>query len=113
MLSNCSTPKLVDINALETDMENTRFQKYLNAKSAEEAYPPEDRPRGKEDIVSVNYHIKTQKAVSPIIVMQIEKNGKIRSIKLDGVHRIIAAIIRKSKVKVFYINPRKCSRNVN
>ena len=94
-------------------MENTRFQKHLNAKSAEEAYPPEDRPRGRKDIVSVNYHIKTQRPVSPIIIMQTEKDGKIRSIKLDGVHRIIAAIIRKSKVKVFYINPIKCSRNIN
>lgn len=100
--SKCFTKSVSDI---ESHMENSRLEKYKQATSAEEAYPPNDRPRGQKDVDSVLYHISTQKAVDPIIVLSVlDLFGKKHLIKLDGAHRIMAALIRKSKVRICYIN---------
>lgn len=66
-------------------------------------YPLEDRPRGDTDITSVNYHVFLQRPISPIVVAKVMDNGTMRYIKLDGVHRLIAASIRKSPIKVLFI----------
>ena len=57
----------------------------LNTKTAEEAYPLNDRPRGIADIKSVKYHQK--KECSPIVMIRDDS----RLIFADGVHRLIAA----------------------
>ncbi len=52
---------------LALNVENQRLNKYKNAKNAQEAYPENDRPRGKKDIDSVNF-LRTRACVSPIVV---------------------------------------------
>ena len=69
----------------------------LKAKTPEEAY--EDKPRGQVDIDSVHYHMKTNDCVSPIVLIQINK----KLIMLDGVHRVVAANFRKSKILICII----------
>ena len=102
--SKCITKNISDVEP----MENTRLEKYRHATTAEEAYPPNDRPRGQKDIDSVNYHIKTQEPISPIIVISVnDLDNKNHLIMLDGVHRIMGALIRKSKVSICYINALK------
>ncbi len=99
------TYKLITIaEFLSMNVENHRLAKYPNAKTAEEAYPPNDRPRGRDDIQSVNYFVMTSKPVSPISVARVMTKDKVRLIKLDGVHRIIAAAIRRSCIKIFFID---------
>lgn len=93
---------------LHLNIENHRLGKYLLAQSPEEAYPPSDRPRGEKDITSVNYFLALLKPVSPITVACIiDKKGKQRMIKLDGVHRMIAAKIRGKNLRVLLIDLRK------
>ena len=58
-------------------------------KTAAEAYPLDNRPRGIKDIQSVEYH-QLQKCIQPIWI--IRKNGKY--ILLDGAHRIVASYIK-------------------
>ena len=102
--SNCITKNISDIES----MKNSRLDKYRHARTAEEAYPPNDRPRGQKDIDSVNYHIKTREPTSPIIVISVsDLDNKNHLIMLDGVHRIMGALIRKSKVSICYINALK------
>lgn len=89
---------------LTLKVENQRLECYLHAKSAEEAYPPEDRPRHGDDISSVKYFLQTKSPVSPILVARIHKNNSTHYIKLDGVHRLIATAIKKSPIKVLFVN---------
>lgn len=89
---------------LDLNIENHRLQQYINAKTAEDAYPENDRPRGNKDIDSVNYHLTTNNPISPICIARTTPPNKIRLIKLDGVHRLIAASIRKSHIKVLFID---------
>lgn len=68
-------------------------------KSAVEAYPLNNRPRGKNNISSVKYYqklIKENNNITPI--WMIKKNNKF--ILLDGAHRIVASYIENKK----YIN---------
>lgn len=69
----------------------------LKAKTPEEAYS--DRPRGQADVDSVYYHMETDECVSPVVMIKVNN----RLIMLDGVHRIVAANFRKSKVLVCVI----------
>jgi hypothetical protein len=97
--------KTISINDfLALKVENQRLEKYINAKTAQEAYPPEDRPRHEDDISSVNYFLQTDSLVSPIIVARVHKDNAIHYIKLDGVHRLIAAAIKKSPIKILFID---------
>jgi ParB-like chromosome segregation protein Spo0J len=70
-------------------------------KTAEDFYPKNDRNTNRtDDIKSVKYHVNTFNQVSPIVI--IKKNNKY--IKLDGVHRLVAAKIRKSKIRVLILS---------
>jgi hypothetical protein len=71
--------------------------------SAVKAYPLNDRPRGKEDIISVKYYqkqIQQKKEITP--VWMIQKNKKY--ILLDGAHRIVASYIEDIPVYAYIIN---------
>jgi len=70
-----------------------RFQ----AKTPKEAYP--DKPRGEKDLKSILYHMRTKNCISPIVL--IRAKGKL--IKLDGVHRALAAKFRRSKIRMLII----------
>lgn len=68
-------------------------------KSATQAYPIDNRPRGNSDINSIKYYrkqIQLKKDITPIWI--INKNNKY--ILLDGAHRIVASYIENKK----YIN---------
>ena len=62
-------------------------------KKASEAYPINNRPRGQDDLKSVNYY-KRQMDIPAIWVLK--KNNKY--ILLDGAHRIVANYIKKKKI---------------
>lgn len=100
--------KVTSQQFLDMNIENcSRLKKYWNAKTAEEAYPEHDRQRGSKDISSVNYFLNTKKTVSPVLVARvIGKGGDDRRIKLDGVHRIMAAHILGKKIKIAWIDLR-------
>jgi hypothetical protein len=89
----CGVMKNVNMSSLD-NIENSRHK--INGKTPEEYYPKKNRPRGEKDIESVKYYIRTKKYVSPIVIINIDN----RRIKLDGVHRIIAAKLRKSKIRI-------------
>jgi hypothetical protein len=97
--------KTLSINEfLALKVENQRLERYLHAKTAEEAYPPEDRPRYGDDISSVNYLLQTTTSISPILVARVHHHNLIDYIKLDGAHRLIAATIKKSPIKVLFVD---------
>ena len=58
---------------------------------------------GKKDVASVRYHSQTLNKVSPIVA-RVKAKGKVTYIKLDGVHRLVAAAIRGSMVKVLFVD---------
>ena len=76
-------------------MENVSLDR-LKARSPEEAYPTQDRPRGKEDISSVRYLCTTDDLVSPIVAIRKRTaRGKRQVwILLDGMHRMVASALR-------------------
>jgi len=74
------------------ELTKAKYLKNFNAarlqKTAEEAYPITNRPRGKKDIESVEFYCQmfiNKQDVPPIIIY----DGSL----LDGVHRIIAAYV--------------------
>jgi len=73
-------------------------------KSAIEAYPLHNRPRGSKDISSVKYlqkQIQEKREVTPI--WMVHKNGEY--ILLDGAHRIVASYIEgKTHVNAYVIS---------
>lgn len=80
--------KLVQIPMSQfTDVAN--FDSNRLQKTAREAYPLDNRPRGIKDIQSVEYH-QSQNCIQPIW-MTIDENGKYTL--LDGAHRIVASYI--------------------
>ena len=100
--SSCVMTSIADV---DPTMENSRLNRYKLAKSAKEAYPAEDRPRGQKDLDSVNYHLMTHQAISPIIVLSLtDINGNKRVIKLDGMHRLMAALIKQSAIRICYLH---------
>ncbi len=71
-------------------------------KSAIQAYPLHNRPRGDKDIKSVQYYqklIQQKNNITPI--WMIQKNNKY--ILLDGAHRIVANYIENKKYMYAYI----------
>ncbi len=103
-LKNGSYSNLSIENFLALPIENHRLREYQQAKTAEEAYPLSDRPRQEKDIASVNYFLCPREKISPITVARItDKQGKIRLIKLDGVHRMIAANILRKDLRILWI----------
>jgi|GEM_PF-1891540 len=97
-----------DLNSkdfLELNIENHRLHRAFDAKLPEEAYPIEDRPRGIEDVESVKHFMNRSSPVSPILVGIIQDaDGNVRKIKLDGVHRLIAAHICKHPIRVVWVD---------
>jgi hypothetical protein len=96
---------------LELNIENHRLDRFFNAKQPEEAYPIDDRPRGIEDVESVKYFMNPSFPVSPILVAIIQDiDENIRKIKLDGVHRLMAAHICRYPIRVVWVDltPGKC-----
>ncbi len=101
-LKDITSQQFVDMG-----IENCRLQRYWDAKNAEQAYPEANRPRNTDDVVSVNYFLKKKRGVSPVLVARvIDKNDKEHLVKLDGVHRIMAAHILGKKIRVGFIDLR-------
>ena len=75
------------------NFDSTRLQK-----TAREAYPLDNRPRGIKDIQSVEYH-QSQKCIQPIWI--ICENGKYTL--LDGAHRIVASYINDLEFVSAYV----------
>lgn len=94
---------IVDLSVAEYKALKAKNAGYnrLGKKSAEEAYPEHDRERGDKDVASVNMLLTTKKSISPVLLIRI---GKKELIKLDGVHRTVAASITKSKIRLCIIN---------
>lgn len=79
-----------------TDVAN--FDSNRLQKTAAEAYPLDNRPRGIKDIQSVEYH-QSQKCIQPIWI--ICENGKYTL--LDGAHRIVASYINDLEFVSAYV----------
>ena len=63
-------------------------------KKPEDAYPVNNRPRGQNDIDSVNYAIQTTEQIDPIALFKT----KNKTFLLDGAHRIVAAYLTGSNI---------------
>lgn len=61
----------------------------------DEIFPVEDRPRGAEDIASVEYFLGCDAAVDPIMVLDYDNDLFV----VDGVHRLVAAYILGSPIR--------------
>jgi len=71
-------------------------------KTALDAYPINNRPRGNKDLSSVKYYqkqIRQKKDIYPIFI--VKKNNKY--ILLDGAHRIVASYIEGKKYISAYV----------
>ena len=77
----------------------TRLQK-----SAVKAYPVNNRPRGEDDINSVEYYQKQIQQENEIIpISMVNQNNQY--ILLDGVHRIVASYIEdKEHINAYVIH---------
>lgn len=90
---------------LKLNIENHRLDRFFDAKQPEEAYPIDDCPRGIEDVESVKYFMNPSFPVSPILVAIIQDiDENIRKIKLDGVHRLMAAHICRYPIRVIWVD---------
>jgi len=104
-LMNKQGPQDITIEEfLRLHVENERVNRYPDAKTAEEMYPPNDRPRGDEDIAAVNYFLEACEPVSPIVVARVQDGQSTRYIKLDGAHRLAAAALKRSKIRVVFVD---------
>ena len=70
----------------------------LLAKSVNEAYPENNRPRGQNDLKSVKYHMRS-KCVSPLFMIKL----KNQEILMDGVHRLVAAKLSGKRNVLVYV----------
>ena len=78
------------------------FDQIRLKKSAVEAYPLYDRPRGNKDISSVKFYqkqIQKKKAILPVWMILKDK----KYILLDGAHRIVASYIENKNTIPAYI----------
>jgi hypothetical protein len=93
--------KLVKIPlTLFNDVDN--FDVARLQKSAETAYPSSNRPRGDNDLYSVEYYqkqIQKQNEIPPIWMIQNNK----KYLLLDGAHRIVASYIENVQYMDAYI----------
>jgi hypothetical protein len=105
-ITNTKCEELSPNSFLLLNIENHRLNRYCaNLRLAQDAYPPNDRPRGEKDILSVEYFLKMDNPISPITVAKfIDKSGKLRLIKLDGVHRLVAAFIAQSPIRLCWVD---------
>lgn len=81
----------------------------LDGGSAEDAYPPSDRPRGEADLKSVDWHLhaltgQSGVRISPVIVYEITgPDGKVTPVFVDGMHRLVACHLAGAKVCVEFL----------
>jgi hypothetical protein len=81
----------------------------LKSRSAEEAYPPGDRPRGEADLKSVSWHLRAltgrgNTLISPIIVYEVvAPDGSITPMLVDGMHRLVACHLAGAKACVEFL----------
>lgn len=89
-IKKLSIKKIYNIENFDSNIRLPKSKKILDA------YPKNDRPRGKKDLESVKYHIKLikQNKSFPNIWI-VKKNGKL--ILLDGAHRIVAHYLSNKK----------------
>lgn len=73
-------------------------------KKALAAYPVKDRPRGATDIKSVLWHAQTLRRTSPVVIVKRKEGRHMKYILLDGVHRLIAAVIANEKLAISVVN---------
>ncbi len=93
--AHTSKSKLVKLPmSIFTNVKN--FNPNRLQKSAENAFPINDRPRGVKDIKSVEYHRKQIQIQTPI------KQNKTY-LSLDGVHRIVAHYIEGKQYIYAYV----------
>ena len=94
--------KLVKFPMVKCKQKLDNFNPDRLKKSATEAYPIKNRPRGSDDIKSVKFYqrqLQSKKDIQPIWI--IKKNRKY--ILLDGAHRIVASYIENKKYIYAYI----------
>ena len=98
--------KILKLSYFKKDLIENLSTDRIQAKTITEAYPPNDRPRGIKDVQSVKYHMRTKKAISPIVIIKIKnKKGKIQGILLDGMHRLVAAsLLKKQNIPTLFLN---------
>jgi hypothetical protein len=95
-------PEIKDIRLIDTyissplGFDNLRVENHraVLGQSLDDTFPISDRPRGIDDINSVNYFLNGGGA-EPITVLIY----KHRLTKLDGVHRLVASYILNSPIK--------------
>ena len=87
----------------------------LGARTAAAAYPPDDRPRGGEDLASVRRLRKRDTVASPVLVAMVDveggspakggrKSGRRAPVLLDGMHRLVAAAIDGRPARVCFVS---------
>ena len=83
-----------ELIALRPD--NMDTVRLVGKKTAAAAYPPSDRPRGAADLDSVAHHLKAGTVSSPVLLVKTDRG----LIKLDVMHRVVAANIGGQRVRV-------------
>lgn len=96
--------KMIDFKMVDYTKKNIHnINIYRNGDTPEKCYPENDRPRGYEDVVSVQHHMKTLQEgneLEPIWILQINNKKYI----LDGFHRIAATSVEKrSSIRAYYV----------
>lgn len=90
--------KKLSMNIIKKGIHN--FNPERLKKTAKEAYPKENRPRGNKDLSSINYY-KRIKNIPPIWILKKNKEYYL----LDGAHRIVASYIKNNKyINAYIIN---------
>lgn len=96
--AHTSKSKLVKLPmSIFTNVKN--FNPNRLQKSAENAFPINNRPRGDKDIKSVEYHQKQIQQNTPIWLIKQNKTYLL----LDGVHRIVAHYIEGKQYIYAYV----------
>ena len=110
-IANAQCEDVSPSSFLLLNIENHRLNRsYEKLQIAEDAYPSHDRPRGEKDIRSVDYFLRTTNPISPITVAKFkDKSEKLRLVKLDGVHRLVAAFIAQSSIRLCWVDLTKAN----
>jgi hypothetical protein len=69
-------------------------------RTLDEIFPTNDRPRGQDDISSVEYHIKCD-VITPIVLLKNNIKGCDNYVVLDGAHRIVAAYLTNRLIPAY------------
>lgn len=95
-------------DVLALSMDYMPLTKRPQATTPEEAYPETELHNGKKrkrDIAKVRCFMEeTSRKISPVCVGRIKQGPNTTYYKLDGAHRIVAAVFRKSKIRVLFVD---------